>query len=44
MLPEQQRARFPYSALADGNQIQVGTSVLTARPTPGHTLRACRMC
>jgi glyoxylase-like metal-dependent hydrolase (beta-lactamase superfamily II)/rhodanese-related sulfurtransferase len=40
MLPEQRRVRFPYSALADGDQIQVGTSVLAARRTPGHTLES----
>ena len=40
LLPEQQRAQFPYSALADGNQIRVGTSVLAAWRTPGHTLES----
>jgi glyoxylase-like metal-dependent hydrolase (beta-lactamase superfamily II)/rhodanese-related sulfurtransferase len=40
MLPQQQRVRFPYSALADGDQLQVGTSMLTASRTPGHTLES----
>lgn len=37
LLPEQQRARFPFTAVADGDQISVGSGVITARRTPGHT-------
>jgi glyoxylase-like metal-dependent hydrolase (beta-lactamase superfamily II)/rhodanese-related sulfurtransferase len=40
LLPEQQRVRFPYSPLADNDHIQMGTSVLTARRTPGHTFES----
>jgi glyoxylase-like metal-dependent hydrolase (beta-lactamase superfamily II)/rhodanese-related sulfurtransferase len=40
LLPEQQRVRFPYSSLADNDHIQIGTSVLTARRTPGHTFES----
>lgn len=37
LLPEQQRARFPFTAVADGARISVGSAVITARRTPGHT-------
>ena len=37
LLPEQQRVRFPFTAVADGDLIRVGTATLTARRTPGHT-------
>ncbi len=37
LMPEQQRVRFPFSAVADGDQITVGTATITARRTPGHT-------
>ena len=40
MLPEQQRVRFPHSQLTDGDQISVGSSLLSARRTPGHTLES----
>jgi glyoxylase-like metal-dependent hydrolase (beta-lactamase superfamily II)/rhodanese-related sulfurtransferase len=40
MLPEQQRVRFPHSQLADGDQIRLGSSLLSARRTPGHTLES----
>jgi len=37
LLPAQQRAKFPFTAIADGERIQVGTATLEARHTPGHT-------
>jgi glyoxylase-like metal-dependent hydrolase (beta-lactamase superfamily II) len=37
LLPAQQRARFPFTAVADGDRIQVGKATLTAIHTPGHT-------
>lgn len=37
LLPHQQRVRFPFTAIADGDQIAVGTATITARRTPGHT-------
>ena len=40
LLPEQQRVRFPYTAVSDGDRIIVGTSVLVAYRTPGHTLES----
>jgi glyoxylase-like metal-dependent hydrolase (beta-lactamase superfamily II)/rhodanese-related sulfurtransferase len=36
-LPQQQRVRFPYHAVSDGDRIAVGTAVLVAHSTPGHT-------
>jgi glyoxylase-like metal-dependent hydrolase (beta-lactamase superfamily II)/rhodanese-related sulfurtransferase len=36
-LPPQQRVRFPFTALADGDRVSVGDARLTARHTPGHT-------
>lgn len=37
LLPAQQRARFPHQAMADGEEIRVGTRTITAVRTPGHT-------
>jgi glyoxylase-like metal-dependent hydrolase (beta-lactamase superfamily II)/rhodanese-related sulfurtransferase len=37
LLPAQQRARFPFTTVADGDRIQVGKATLTAIHTPGHT-------
>lgn len=36
-LPAQQRVRFPFRAVADGDSITVGTAEMTAHRTPGHT-------
>jgi glyoxylase-like metal-dependent hydrolase (beta-lactamase superfamily II) len=36
-LPAQRRVRFPFTAIDDGDQITVGTTVITALRTPGHT-------
>lgn len=36
-LPENDRARFPYSALQDGASIAVGRTTIRAIETPGHT-------
>jgi glyoxylase-like metal-dependent hydrolase (beta-lactamase superfamily II) len=36
-LPAQQRARFPFRALADGERIQLGNATITAIHMPGHT-------
>lgn len=37
LLPPQQRVRFPFTAIADGQPLTVGRATLTARRTPGHT-------
>jgi len=37
LIPEQQRVRFPFSAVVDGDKIKVGTATITACRTPGHT-------
>ena len=37
LLPLQQRVRFPFSAVADGDRIQIGSATLAATHTPGHT-------
>ena len=37
LLPAQQRVRFTFTAIADGERIQVGNATLEARHTPGHT-------
>lgn len=40
LLPEQQRVRFPYTAVSDGDRITVGAVALVAHRTPGHTLES----
>ena len=37
LLPPQERVRFAFTALPDGEQIRVGSATLTATHTPGHT-------
>lgn len=37
LLPAQQRVRFAFSAIADGERIPLGSASLTAMYTPGHT-------
>lgn len=37
LIPQQQRVRFPFSAVVDGDRIRIGTATITARGTPGHT-------
>ena len=37
LLPTQQRVRFAFSAIADGERIPLGNASLTAMYTPGHT-------
>jgi glyoxylase-like metal-dependent hydrolase (beta-lactamase superfamily II)/rhodanese-related sulfurtransferase len=37
LLPEQQRVRFPYTPVRDGDRMAVGAAVLIAHRTPGHT-------
>lgn len=37
MLPEQNRVRFPFAAIRDGDRLTVGRATITARRTPGHT-------
>ena len=37
LLPAQERAKFPFAAVADGHQLEIGTATLTALRTPGHT-------
>ncbi len=36
-LPDQQRVSFPFTAIRDGNTLDIGTASLTALHTPGHT-------
>jgi glyoxylase-like metal-dependent hydrolase (beta-lactamase superfamily II)/rhodanese-related sulfurtransferase len=37
LLPAQQRAKFPFTSVTNGERIQVGTSTLEVMHTPGHT-------
>jgi glyoxylase-like metal-dependent hydrolase (beta-lactamase superfamily II) len=37
VLPLQQRAKFLFTAVAEGDHIRIGDATLTARHTPGHT-------
>ena len=37
VLPAQQRATFPFTAVGDGVSVAVGSSTLEVRHTPGHT-------
>ena len=37
LLPTQQRAKFSFTAVGDGDRIQIGRATLTATHTPGHT-------
>src|SRR5688572_25527197 len=37
VLPAQNRARFPFTAMADGDELRIGAATLTAMHTPGHT-------
>jgi glyoxylase-like metal-dependent hydrolase (beta-lactamase superfamily II)/rhodanese-related sulfurtransferase len=37
VLPAQNRARFPFKAISEGEQVLVGAATLTALHTPGHT-------
>ena len=37
LLPPQQRVRFAFTAIADGERIPLGGACLTAMSTPGHT-------
>lgn len=37
LLPTQQRIRFAFTAIADGERIPLGSASLTAMHTPGHT-------
>ncbi len=39
-LPEQQRVRFPFRAVKEGDALKVGTSYLEALRTPGHTFES----
>jgi glyoxylase-like metal-dependent hydrolase (beta-lactamase superfamily II) len=36
-LPEQERVAYPFTTLENGSTIHVGTTVITALATPGHT-------
>jgi glyoxylase-like metal-dependent hydrolase (beta-lactamase superfamily II) len=36
-LPVQQRIKSPFTAIADGDRIKIGSAMLTAIHTPGHT-------
>jgi glyoxylase-like metal-dependent hydrolase (beta-lactamase superfamily II)/rhodanese-related sulfurtransferase len=37
LLPDQQRAHYPFTAVRDGDRITVGQTTITAHRTPGHT-------
>jgi glyoxylase-like metal-dependent hydrolase (beta-lactamase superfamily II)/rhodanese-related sulfurtransferase len=37
LLPVQQRAKFPFTAVAEGDRFQIGSATLAATHTPGHT-------
>ena len=37
VLPAQDRVRFPFKAVSDGNELRVGAATLTAMHMPGHT-------
>lgn len=37
VLPAQNRAKFPFKAIADGDQLGIGAATLRAVHTPGHT-------
>lgn len=37
LLPPQQRAKFAFTPIADGERIQIGHAILAAIRTPGHT-------
>jgi glyoxylase-like metal-dependent hydrolase (beta-lactamase superfamily II)/rhodanese-related sulfurtransferase len=37
LLPAQQRTKFSFTAVADGDRIQIGAATLAAAHTPGHT-------
>jgi glyoxylase-like metal-dependent hydrolase (beta-lactamase superfamily II) len=37
LMPPQQRATFPFTAIADGARVSVGSASLSATHTPGHT-------
>ena len=37
LLPQQQRVRFAFTAIADGERIPLGSASITATHTPGHT-------
>jgi glyoxylase-like metal-dependent hydrolase (beta-lactamase superfamily II) len=37
LLPSQERVRFAFTALHDGEQVRVGNATLTTTHTPGHT-------
>lgn len=39
-LPEQNRVAYPFSALQDGDVLEIGAAKLTALHTPGHTLES----
>lgn len=39
-LPEQQRVKFPFKAVKDGDALKVGSSHLEALRTPGHTFES----
>ena len=36
-LPDQTRVSFPFTPIRDGDRLEIGTAVLTALRTPGHT-------
>lgn len=37
VLPVRQRAKFPFTAVGDGDRIELGSATLEVRHTPGHT-------
>ena len=39
-LPDQQRVKYPFKALKDGDEVKVGGSVIRVLSTPGHTFES----
>jgi glyoxylase-like metal-dependent hydrolase (beta-lactamase superfamily II)/rhodanese-related sulfurtransferase len=37
LMPVQQRAKFPFTAVAEGDRFQIGSTTIAATHTPGHT-------
>jgi glyoxylase-like metal-dependent hydrolase (beta-lactamase superfamily II)/rhodanese-related sulfurtransferase len=37
LLPVQQRTKFPFTAVAEGDRFQIGSATMAATHTPGHT-------
>jgi glyoxylase-like metal-dependent hydrolase (beta-lactamase superfamily II) len=40
LLPQQDRVHFPFTQFTEGERIRIGTAVITALHTPGHTIES----